>query len=139
MRVHSFLPVVLLGAVLLPSEAWSQCQTASAAGTPTHNTAFAAQTGTFTVEVDATPGAAAMDGGVGLSRGSQSGDPPHSRSKNHRELRGIHRESAQWGRLHPCLSSPRTNPDNTPKHYRACRAARTDWQDKRRRDSYVYC
>jgi hypothetical protein len=71
MRVRSLLPVVILGAVLLPSEAWSQCKTASASGTPTHNTAFAAQTGTFTVTVDATPGAAAMDGGIGLSRGSQ--------------------------------------------------------------------
>jgi hypothetical protein len=71
MRVRSLLPVVVLGAALLPSEAWSQCQTASASGTPTHNTAFAAQTGTFTVQVDATPGAAAMDGGVGVSLGPQ--------------------------------------------------------------------
>ena len=71
MRVRSLLPVVVLGALLLPSEAWSQCKTASASGTPTHNTAFTAQTGTFTVQVEATPGAAGMDGGVGLSLGSQ--------------------------------------------------------------------
>ncbi|MET0556215.1 MAG: Ig-like domain-containing protein [Vicinamibacteria bacterium] len=72
MRVRSFLPALILGAALLPSEAWSQCQTASASGTTTLNTAFASQTGTFTVQADLTPGAAAMDGGVGLSRGSQS-------------------------------------------------------------------
>jgi hypothetical protein len=71
MRVRLFLPAVILGALLLPSEAWSQCKTASASGTATHNTAFAAQTGTFTVQVDATPGAAAMDGGFGLSLGPQ--------------------------------------------------------------------
>jgi hypothetical protein len=73
-RFRPFLPAVVLvivGALLLPPEAWSQCQTASASGTPTHNTTFAAQTGTFTVQADVTPGAAAMDGGVGLSRNAQ--------------------------------------------------------------------
>jgi hypothetical protein len=69
--IRSSLAVLILGAVSLPSEAWSQCQTASASGTPTLNTAFASQTGTFTVQADVTPGAATMDGGVGLSRGSQ--------------------------------------------------------------------
>lgn len=70
--LRSYLPAVALLAVLAPSEVWPQCQTASASGTPTLNTAFAAQTGTFTVQADVTPGAAAMDGGVGLSRNAQT-------------------------------------------------------------------
>ncbi|MBI2451540.1 hypothetical protein HYV50_00510, partial [Candidatus Pacearchaeota archaeon] len=45
------------------------CQTSSSAWT---NNGFTSQTGTFTVEFDATPNNAAMDGVIGLSNGAQT-------------------------------------------------------------------
>src|SRR5437773_1457230 len=49
------------------------CVTVSAAGPVWQNLAFVApQSGTFTAEVDATPLGNGIDGGIGLSNGSQT-------------------------------------------------------------------
>src|SRR5262249_5001311 len=64
--------VVIYSLVTSPATSQAACVTA-APGALAQNTAFASQAGTFTAQFYATPSASPINGGVGVSRGAQTG------------------------------------------------------------------